>query len=158
GQIADRPWRLDIVGDGAARPEVERLFAGFDVARVRWHGALKRDAVIATLARSDVFAWPGIGEAFGMAYLEAQAAGVPVAAVATAGVPAVVMDGIGGLLAPQISAEAYAAVLARLINDTALRTRLAESASDHVRTHHAITTASRVLDATIARLAPPSGR
>ena len=33
-------WTLDIVGDGAARTEVERAFPGFYDGRVTWHGEL----------------------------------------------------------------------------------------------------------------------
>ena len=62
------------------------------------------------LATSDIFVWPGTGEAYGIAYLEAQASGLPVVAQATAGVPTVVRHGVTGLLtAPQDDAAFAAA-------------------------------------------------
>ena len=49
------------------------------------------------MPRADLYLWPAINEAYGMAFLEAQAAGLPVVAGRTGGVPAVVADGVTGL-------------------------------------------------------------
>ena len=46
----------------------------------------------AALADSDLFVWPAINEAFGMALLEAQASGLPVVAGASGGVRGIVAD------------------------------------------------------------------
>ncbi|MEO0672939.1 MAG: glycosyltransferase family 4 protein, partial [Pseudomonadota bacterium] len=83
--LTDVAWTLDIIGDGDARPAVEKAFARFG-DRVTMRGQLEREALIRAFADADVFVWPGIGEAFGMVYLEAQAAGLPVAAIDVDGV------------------------------------------------------------------------
>lgn len=85
-------WTLTIVGDGPARGDVEALFASFG-ARVSFRGALAAEDVARAYAECGLYLWPGIGEAFGMAYLEAQARGLPVVAEDRAGVREVVAKG-----------------------------------------------------------------
>ena len=83
--LSDLEWSLDIVGDGEARGEVAAALAPLG-PRLRWRGALDAAGVAAALADSDLFVWPAINEAFGMALLEAQASGLPVVAGASGGV------------------------------------------------------------------------
>lgn len=94
---------IDIVGDGAARADVESLFAPFGTS-VTFHGALDADGVEALYAQAKILFWPGVNEAFGMTYLEAQAAGVPVVAQdrpgvcdVTYGVQPKIAEGAGGM-------------------------------------------------------------
>ena len=82
--LSDLDWSLDIVGDGEARGEVAAALAPLG-PRVRWRGALDEAGVADALANSDLFVWPAINEAFGMALLEAQASGLPVVAGASGG-------------------------------------------------------------------------
>ena len=53
-------------------------------------GRAAPDEMPSSICRGAIYAWPGCGEAYGLAYLEAQAAGLPVVAQETAGVPEVV--------------------------------------------------------------------
>ena len=92
--LSDLDWSLDLVGDGEARGEVAAAFAALS-PRIRWRGALDESAVAAALADSDLFVWPAVNEAFGMALLEAQASGLPVVAGAVAGAS----GGVGGIVA-----------------------------------------------------------
>ena len=117
-QLLDVPWSLDIVGDGSARAEVEAALAPLG-ARVTYHGAFDAAGVAAALAGADLFVWPAINEAFGMALLEAQASGLPVVAGASGGVGDIVVPGTTGLL------EQLPAVRAAVEqNGAALRGRL----------------------------------
>ena len=118
--LLDLPWSLDIVGDGSARAEVEAALAPLG-ARVTYHGAFDAAGVAAALAGADLFVWPAINEAFGMALLEAQASGLPVVAGASGGVGDIVVPGTTGLLAPPGDADAFAAAVRRLILDPAVR-------------------------------------
>lgn len=77
--ITHPDWQLDIVGDGAARPRVEALMARFG-SQVTFRGHLNEAEVATCYAKAPLLFWPGVNEAFGMTYLEAQAAGVPVIA------------------------------------------------------------------------------
>lgn len=114
-------WTLSIVGDGPCRAEIGAAFAGLPEGRITWHGQLDRDTTQAELARHDVFLWPGIGEAYGLVYLEAQAAGLPVVAFDSGGVAETVRAGETALLVPEHDDEALTAALTRLLRDGALR-------------------------------------
>jgi len=145
--MADLPangWNLVVIGDGPARPDVEAMFA-FAGERVHFLGALPREKVLAWMKTADIFAWPGVREAFGMVYLEAQASGLPVAAFATAGVPIVVADGVTGLLAPEGDVAALSAIIARLVGATAERRAMGEAGRRNVAAHHGLAAAARTL-------------
>src|SRR6266852_3354696 len=114
--LLDLPWSLDIVGDGPARAEVECALAPLG-ARIRYRGALDEGAVAAALAEADLFVWPAVNEAFGMALLEAQASGVAVVAGASGGVAGIVAAGETGLLVPPGHVASFAAAVRRLILD-----------------------------------------
>ncbi len=96
--IVRRPWRLTVIGDGPARDEVRAMFADFGQHRVEWLGQKQAAEIEELLGQGGTYVWPGTGEAYGIAYMEAQAAGLPVVAQATAGVPEVVQDGVTGML------------------------------------------------------------
>lgn len=143
-------WHLALIGDGPARPAVEAAFAGFPPERVRWCGALPGPTVLEALRHADLFAWPGFGEAFGLAYLEAQALGVPVVALDVAGTSSVVRDGEGGLLVADLSPDAYAAALARLMQDKPARHLMGEAAAIRVRRDHTIEAAAVTLSGALS--------
>ena len=117
-------WTLDIVGEGNARSETERLFSRFG-ERVRFHGLIEDRASLARLyGGADLFLWPAVNEAYGMALLEAQAFGCPVIAGAYGGVPSVVRDGATGVLTAPGDAAAFASAVAALVDDPARRRAL----------------------------------
>jgi glycosyltransferase involved in cell wall biosynthesis len=64
--------------------------------------------------------------------VEALAVGTPVIATAVGGVPEIVRDGVNGLLVPPDDPTALAAAIARLLDDAALRGRLAAAAAPSV--------------------------
>src|SRR5579885_2513942 len=70
GRLLDLDWTLEVVGDGPARPAVEAALAPLG-RRVTYHGALEESEIAAVLASADLFVWPALNEAFGMAILEA---------------------------------------------------------------------------------------
>lgn len=72
---------------------------------------------------------PELGEGFGLAALEAMAAGRPVIATAIASLPEVVIDGGSGMLVAPGSAAALAKAISLLASDEVLRRRLGEAAS-----------------------------
>lgn len=123
-RIMDRRWTLTIVGAGPAQQEVQQLFADIPPERLQWLGQVAPETVPALLARGDIYVWPGFGEAYGLAYLEAAAAGLPVVAQRVAGVPEAVRDGESGLLVPPDDIDAFASAIAQLLDDTDLRGRL----------------------------------
>lgn len=150
-QLKDRAWRAVIVGDGPARPDVEALLAPFG-ARVTFTGVKPREQLPAIYAGADLYLWPAINEAYGMTFLEAQAAGVPVVAGRTGGVPAVVADGVTGLLAPAGDATAFAEAVGRLLDDAALRERFSRAAVSRVLARHDDAAAARVIATALCRM------
>jgi glycosyltransferase involved in cell wall biosynthesis len=80
------------------------------------------------LARADVFALASRTEAFGIAVVEAMAAGLPVVAAAVGGVPELVSPGVTGELFPPGDHRALAAHLLRLLREPELRGRMGAAA------------------------------
>lgn len=126
--MADRDWHLSLIGDGPARTAVEACFQGLDPRRLSWLGQTDGATVPGLLEKADIYVWPGIGEAYGIAYLEAQAAGLPVVALDIAGVPEVVDPDHGGFLTPADDVEAYAAAIDALLQDPHLIRQMGEAA------------------------------
>lgn len=135
-------WRLTVIGDGPTRPQVEALFAPFG-SRVSLLGALPREELAAHFRAADLLVWPGVGEAFGMVYLEAQAEGCPVLAEDRPGVRDVVRD--GGLLTPTDDPAAYAAAITRLAASPEELVSLGRLARARVAADHLLPAASSTL-------------
>ncbi len=138
-------WSLDIVGDGDARPLVERAFSEIEQRRLTWHGRLEAPVVAELYGHADLYVWPGFGEAYGMAYLEAQAGGSAVVAQDTKGIPSVVQHGSTGLLTPENDVQAYRNAIANLIEEPDRLVDLGRAASRFVRRERSVETASASL-------------
>jgi glycosyltransferase involved in cell wall biosynthesis len=152
-QLRDLDWSLEVVGDGAARVEVARSLAPLG-ARVVWAGALAPRALARDLGAANLFVWPAVNEAFGMALLEAQASGLPVVAGASGGVAQIVVPGVSGLLVAPGDAAGFAAAVRRLILDPGLRARFAAAARQRVLAEHDLPAAARRLAAVFEALRP----
>lgn len=149
-RIVERPWTLTIVGDGPARNDVQALFAAFG-DRIQWLGQRNAGDIAALLRQGGTYVWPGCGEAYGIAYLEAQAAGLPVVAQATAGVPEVVEDGVTGFLTRDDDVPAYAVAIASLLDDNDLRQSMGARARRFVLEERSLENAVRQLDAVLTQ-------
>lgn len=98
--------------------------------RVRFLG--QRADVAALMAGADVHCQPNEGpEPFGLAYVEAMHAGLPVVATALGGAVEVVPEEAGLLVEPQ--AEAVAGALGRLVGSAELRASMGRAAAAHAR-------------------------
>jgi glycosyltransferase involved in cell wall biosynthesis len=149
GRLGDDDWQLVIVGDGPARAEVAAAFAPLG-PRVVQAGQLDEASLAGLMAASDLFVWPAMNEAYGMAILEAQASGLPVIAGAGPGVAAIVDDGATGRLVPVGDAGAFTAAVRGLLADPGLRMRLARQAAEKVARTHGLAGAAARLDAVLA--------
>jgi glycosyltransferase involved in cell wall biosynthesis len=109
-----------IVGDGPRRPALESYLHRHGLsARVRITGTLDRTAVRDVLDQASVFLAPARRESFGIAALEARAAGLPVVAPRDSGVASFVEHGREGLLG--VDDRALAEHTAELVQDRPLR-------------------------------------
>jgi glycosyltransferase involved in cell wall biosynthesis len=145
-KLGGTAWQLLVVGDGPARRAVEDTLARLGSGRVRYAGARLADELPAFYAAADLQVWPAIREAYGMTLLEAQAAGLPVVAGASGGVPAIVSNERTGLLAPPGDADAFATAMRTLIEDPERRRRMGSQALETIAREHDIATAAGVLD------------
>ncbi len=131
---ADVSWRCRIVG-GAQRPEeatyLRELRAHPIAERVEFAG--ERSDVSAQLASADIFCQPNTGpEPFGIVFIEALAAGLPVVTTHLGAAPEIV-DPTCGLLTPPGDAHSLARALTTLLRDAALRTRLGAAGTERAR-------------------------
>lgn len=143
-------WQLVVVGDGPARGAVEAALG----PRAVFVGEQASEALPGLFAAADLYVWPAIGEAYGMALLEAQAAGLPVLAGRTRGVPDVVKDGETGVLMPIDDVAGFSAALAALIADGERRRRLGAAARRFIAAERDLPAAAARIDRVLAGLRP----
>ena len=92
------PSKLILVGDGPDRSECERLCRQLDICdSVKFLG--KQEGLVEILTSSDVFLIPSQSESFGLAALEAMAAGLPVVSSSVGGLPELVKHNETGFIA-----------------------------------------------------------
>lgn len=99
-------------------------------------GNQSKDEIKELLNMSDVFAFPGIDEGFGMVYVEAQAMENPVVALNNGGIPDAVDQDKSAFLTEFMSEEAYTNALEKLIIDKELRQRMGKNGRQYVDENH----------------------
>ena len=157
GRLQDLRWHLLVAGDGTARAAVESTLAAAIPGRAVILGALGLTEIAALNAASDLCVWPAVNEAYGMAMLEAQAAGLPVVSCAARGVPDVVEHGRTGLLAPQGDEAALAGCVRELLLDEGQRARMRTAAASFVANERSIDAAAASLQRLFARIPALAG-
>ncbi|WP_341209069.1 glycosyltransferase family 1 protein [uncultured Sphingomonas sp.] len=151
GVFADVLARLDalgvrhrvlVVGKGPARDWfAERVpqaaFAGFQSG----------DDLGRAVASMDLLFNPSVTETWGQVTSEAMAAGVPVVAARATGAVDLLEDGRTGFLVPPDDLDGYAAAIARLVSDPALRAAMGRAAHDRAQDFRWDTANAAVLQA-----------
>ena len=126
-----RPEYL-VIGDGPCREGLERLAAQLGVA-VRFLGQLPNADAVARAAACDLFVMPGVEEPFGVAYVEAMAAGLPAIGSRGEGGPEdISAAGEGMLLVEPGDAAGLASLIDRLSTDRDELRRLGAAARETV--------------------------
>ena len=124
---------LVLAGDGM--PVFERLKGQVQALGLasRVHFLGRRHDIGNVLQAFDVFALPTHREAFGTAFVEAAAMGVPVIGTDVGGVPETMQAGVTGLLVPPRDPAALAAALESLLADPERRRRMGEAGRELIR-------------------------
>lgn len=138
----DQEWRLIVVGDGAERASIETAMRTAAPGRAVFAGALDEATLARYYAAADLMVWPAVGEAFGMAMLEAQASGLPVVAGDVGGVSSVVENGTSGLLTPSGDVAAFSAAMGALIGDPDRRSAMGEAGRTRVAARQSLSGAA----------------
>jgi glycogen(starch) synthase len=116
---------LMLVGDGPDHSELESLAWRLGVSsRVRFTGAVPNEATAAYLQHADVAVLPSWYEERGRVLVEAMAAGTPVVATRTGGIPDTVRNGENGLLVSPRDPRNLAATIHRVLSNERLATSL----------------------------------
>ena len=147
---------LTLAGDGPLEPALRARVRALGLEpRVRWPGGTFD--LRATLADADVFASASRTETFGLAVLEAMAAGLPVVACAAGGLAELVEPGVTGVLVAADddarAAQEMAAALAVLATDAPRRRALGEAGARVARERFAPATAAAALTQVYEELA-----
>jgi glycosyltransferase involved in cell wall biosynthesis len=155
-RISHLPWHLIVVGDGPERASVEAMLGSIGPARVSFTGALSEARLAGYYAACDLFVWPAIREAYGMAMLEAQASGLPVVAGNEGGVAGIVDAGTTGLLTPPGDDDAFARALSGLMAHAERRETMRQAALAKTGEKHGLSRAARLLDRVLTKLSAPA--
>ncbi|MBI3890682.1 MAG: glycosyltransferase [Candidatus Wallbacteria bacterium] len=124
---ASEAWRVMLVGAGPEEPALREVAALLG-DRVAFAGEI--DDVSTVLGASSLVVVPSLEEAFGLVALEAQMAGVPVAASRTGGLEELVEDGVSGRQFEPGDARGLASILGDYLSDPGSFVPLSRAARD----------------------------
>lgn len=117
--------RLAIVGDGPNREALEAHFTG---TKTHFVGYLQGLELASAFASADAFVFPSRTETLGLVLLEAMAAGCPVVAARSGGIPDIVTDGVNGYLFEPDDPDGAIAATKSLLEATKIREQLRRNA------------------------------
>jgi teichuronic acid biosynthesis glycosyltransferase TuaC len=120
---------LDIFGDGEQLSEIETVVRNAGAAQyIRLRGFTPKENLQKTLRMYDAFALPSVSEAFGLVYVEAMAAGLPVIGFNYGGPAEIITADLDGILTNHDSVSALLEALTRLATTAGLAERLGKNA------------------------------
>ena len=121
-------WRLDIVGDGPLREELQTKINQLGLQE-SVHILPPTSDILSLYLRSSIFVMTSRYEGLPMVLLEAQTMGLPIVAYACpCGPRDIITDGINGYLVTDDDTETFADKLLKLMRDETLRHRMGEDA------------------------------
>ena len=130
-----------VVGDGHARADFEKSMPG-----VHFLGYQSGLALAESFASADIFVFPSTTETFGLVTLEAMASGLAPVAARVGGAVGIIDNGISGLFSEPGSGASIASNVETLLDQPALRTKLALQAHRHAQHYDWNVVLSRLFD------------
>lgn len=128
-----------IIGDGAGRENLENKIKDLELSgEIKLLGTIPEAKTY--LKTFDIFVLPSIKEGLPFALLEAMSAGLPIIATQVGAIPEIITNGVNGRLVTPGDSQALAMVIAEVISDTAVSTRLGQAAAAKVRQYNFKTT------------------
>jgi glycosyltransferase involved in cell wall biosynthesis len=142
------PATLRVAGGGPELARLQKLARQLALGdRVEFLGHVPLARLAAEYRRADLFCLPSRQEGFGIVFLEAMAAGLPIVAARATAVEELLGDGGYAVLVPPGDETALAGALGRLLGDAAERRRLSEAGRRRVERYDAPLVAAQFLAA-----------
>lgn len=126
-----------IVGDGPLAESLKMLASSLGIQESVNFCGIRQD-IPAVMSALDILVFSSRWEGLPVALLEGMASSLPVVATSVGGVPGVIENGVTGFLVPPADPEALANTCISLINDPALRRRIAQAAFNHVQKNYSM--------------------
>jgi glycosyltransferase involved in cell wall biosynthesis len=130
---------LSMAGAGELIDQLQKQVAAHKITRqVDLVGFISQEKMPDFLRDHDIMVMPSVldSESFGVAVLEAAAAGRPSVASRVGGVPEVIVDGETGLLVKPGSARALADAIEKLVYNAELRIKMGDAGFEFVKRHY----------------------
>lgn len=134
-----------LAGEGAGKAKLQEFAGQLGVGEAVKFAGFVPD-VESVYAATDIFVFPSHQEPLAVAMLSAMAYALPVVAFARGGNPEAIENGMNGLLADDLSADALAATIARALSNPAEARCLGEAARETVISHFS---ADRMVEETL---------
>lgn len=140
--------RFRIVGDGPEGAALRSLHARLRLGTaVTFLGDVSAAELAVEYVNADCFCLPSAQEGFGIVFLEAMTAGLPIVACRAAAVPEVVVHDATGVLVPVRDPEALAGALERVLTQPSLAKQLGAAGQARVNGFDLVPITRRFLEA-----------
>ena len=139
-KLLDQNYSLLIVGNGPKKTYVEKQFEGDINKKVFMLGEMIHSDLANLYNCCEIFAWPGVNEAFGLSYLEAQACGLPIVAGNSGGVPEIIKNNKTGILVDIKNKNPvnFSKALKKLLTDVKLRYSMSTEAENFIKSKRSL--------------------
>ncbi len=128
---------VSILRAGTYEAKIREMIKEFGLAEnVNLIGNLDHDKIYDFIAQHHALLMPSLSESFGVAALEAQAAGRPVIATDVGGIPEVVLDGKTGILVQPNNPQALAEAITKLATNIPLVEKMGQAGREFVQSRY----------------------
>ena len=128
---------LVVIGSGPLEEELKKKTHEFElVNRVKWAGHVSENEKAAILAEADIYVSSASHAGFGLVFLEAMAAGLPIVATNVGGQLDFLEQNKNALLVPANDTESLVKALVKLANDLELRRRMSDNNLTKVKDYY----------------------
>ena len=149
-KVKRKDWQLIVIGDGPARDRIKRAFQSRP--NIHFLGQQEKDYVRQCMTASDLFVWPAIKEAFGMAVLESLSCGLPVIAGCSGGIDQIVEQARTGILIKNVGDASLAQQIECLLDSPKRLAEMSAQSRKKFLENHTIEKGADKLKNTIFRV------